>query len=74
MSTATAALLPAVLTLLAFAGGVVVGWLWWGRRFLTARLTKQEALSLVQGRLEADLHSKDEEILRLRRALRDGSG
>ena len=68
----TADLLPAVLTLLAFAGGVVVGYLWWGRRFFSARLTKQEALSLVEGRLEADLRAKDEEIVRLRRSLRDG--
>lgn len=72
MSTGASALLPAALTLLAFAGGVVVGWLWWGRRFVSARLTRAEALSLVHGRLEAELRAKDEEIARLRRSLRDG--
>jgi hypothetical protein len=72
MSTGASALLPAALTLLAFAGGVVVGWLWWGRRFVSARLTRNEALSLVEGRLEAELRAKDEEIVRLRRSLREG--
>ena len=71
MSTAATAL-PVVLTLLAFGGGVVVGWLWWGRRFVSARLTKDEALSLLQGRLERDMRARDEKIDRLRRALRDG--
>jgi len=71
MSTAAAAL-PVVLTLLAFVGGVVVGWLWWGRRFVSARLTRYEALSLMQGRLEEDLRARDEEILRLRRTLSGG--
>lgn len=74
MSAGAAALLPAVLTLLAFVGGLVVGYLWWGRRFFTARLTRQEALSLVQGQLEAELSAKDEEIARLRRSLLDGGG
>jgi len=71
MSTA-AAVLPVVLTLLAFGGGVVVGWLWWGRRFVSARLTKGEALSLMRGRLEEDLRARDEEVRRLRRTLRGG--
>ncbi len=72
MSAGALTLLPAALTLLAFAGGVVVGWLWWGRRFVSARLTRPEALSLLHGRLEADLRAKDEEIARLRRSLREG--
>ncbi len=72
MSAGATTLLPAALTLLAFAGGVVVGWLWWGRRFVSARLTKAEALSLVQSRLEDELRAKDDEIARLRRSLRDG--
>lgn len=72
MSGAASELLPAALTLLAFAGGVVVGWLWWGRRFVSARLTKAEALSLLEGRLEAELRAKDDEIVRLRQSLRDG--
>lgn len=60
------AVLPVVLTIAAFAAGVLVGWLWWGRRFFTARLTRDEALSLVQGRIELDLVEKDAEIARLR--------
>ncbi len=63
------AVLPVVLTLAAFAAGVLVGWLWWGRRFFTARLTRDEALSLVQGRIELDLVEKDAEIARLRAEL-----
>lgn len=63
------AVLPVVLTLAAFAAGVLVGWLWWGRRFFTARLTRDEALSLVQGRIEVDLVEKDAEIARLRAEL-----
>ncbi|MGJ7441792.1 hypothetical protein [Aquipuribacter sp. MA13-6] len=64
-----AAVLPVVLTIAAFAAGVLVGWLWWGRRFFTARLTRDEALSLVQGRIELDLVEKDAEIARLRAQL-----
>lgn len=64
-----AAVLPVVLTIAAFAAGVLVGWLWWGRRFFTARLTRDEALSLVQGRIELDLIEKDAEIARLRAQL-----
>lgn len=74
MSTGASSLLPAALTLLAFGGGVVVGWLWWGRRFVSARLTRAEAMSLVQSRLEQELRAKDDEIARLRRRLRDGRG
>lgn len=61
-----AAVLPVVLTIAAFAAGVLVGWMWWGRRFFTARLTRDEALSLVRGQIELDLIAKDEEIARLR--------
>lgn len=68
------AVLPVVLTLVAFAAGVLVGWLWWGRQFVAARLTKREALSLVHGELEADLASREAEILRLRAQLRSVRG
>lgn len=70
----TSTLLPALLTVAAFASGVVVGWMWWGRRFFSARLTRSEALSIVHGRLEADLLAKDREIERLRARLGDGGG
>lgn len=60
------ALLPVLLTVAAFVGGVLVGWLWWGRRFVSARLTRDEALSILQGRLESELAAKDAEIDRLR--------
>jgi len=63
------AVLPVVLSLAAFAAGVLIGWLWWGRRFFTARLTRDEALSLVRGRIELDLVEKDAEIARLRAQL-----
>lgn len=72
MSTGAAALLPALLTLLAFVGGVLVGYLWWGRRWVSARLTKAEALSLLEGHLEDDLRARDAEIARLRQQLPGG--
>lgn len=68
--SAWAVVLPVAVTVLAFAGGVVVGWLWWGRRFVSARLTRAEAVSLLQRDVERELRSKDAEIARLRRAVR----
>lgn len=53
------------LTLLAFGLGVVVGWLWWGRQFVRARLTREEAVTIMADRLERELAAKDAEILRL---------
>lgn len=66
--------LPVVVTLAAFAAGVLVGWLWWGRQFVVARLTRAEALSLAQSDLEAELAAKDAEIGRLRAMVREGGG
>lgn len=66
----TGTLVAVLITLLAFAAGVLVGWLWWGRRFVTTRLTREEALAIVQERMEEDLQqeidAKDEEIAALR--------
>lgn len=66
----TGTLVAVLITLLAFASGVLVGWLWWGRRFVTTRLTRDEALAIVQERMEDDLQqeiaAKDEEIAALR--------
>lgn len=67
-------LVAVAITLLAFAAGVLVGWLWWGRRFVTTRLTREEALSIVQERIEQDLQeelqAKDDEIAALRAYVR----
>lgn len=68
------AVLPVLLTLAAFAAGVGVGWAWWGRQFVVARLTKAEALSLVQGELEADLARSEAEVQRLGAELRSVRG
>lgn len=66
----TGTLVAVLITLLAFASGVLVGWLWWGRRFVTTRLTRDEALAIVQERMEDDLQqelqAKDDEIAALR--------
>ena len=70
----TGTLVAVAITLLAFAAGVLVGWLWWGRRFVTTRLTREEALSIVQERIEQDLQqdlqAKDDEIAALRAYVR----
>ncbi|MFC5380324.1 hypothetical protein [Aquipuribacter nitratireducens] len=58
-------LLHVGLTLLAFALGVAVGWLWWGRQFVRARLTREEAVAIMADRLERELAAKDAEIERL---------
>lgn len=56
---------PVLLTLLAFGTGVLVGWLWWGRRFVRARLTREEALSIMQSHVERELAATDAKIARL---------
>ena len=55
-------LLHVALTLLAFALGLAVGWLWWGRQFLRARLTRDEALSIMQAQVERELAATDARI------------
>lgn len=52
---ADATLLPVALTLLAFVLGLGVGYLWWGRSFVRARLTRDEALSIMRREIERDL-------------------
>ncbi|WP_336922198.1 hypothetical protein [Aquipuribacter sp. SD81] len=47
-------LLAVVVTLLAFGAGLLVGWLYWGRRFFVGRLTRQDAESLALVRLEQE--------------------
>ena len=49
---AVTTLLPVVLTVLAFGLGVGVGYLWWGRQFVRARLTRDEALSIMRSEIE----------------------
>lgn len=66
-----ATLIAVIVTILAFAAGVFVGWLWWGRRFFATRLTREEALDLVQERVGVDLQEKDQEIARLRGLVED---
>jgi small-conductance mechanosensitive channel len=57
--------LHVALTVAAFGLGLLVGWLWWGRQFVRARLTRAEAISIMQDRLERELAAKDAEIARL---------
>lgn len=66
-----ATLIAVIVTILAFAAGVFVGWLWWGRRYFATRLTREEALDLVQERIGVDLQAKDQEIARLRGLVAD---
>lgn len=61
-----------LVVLLAFVAGGLVGWMWWGRRFVSTRLGRHDALQIVQERLGVDLESMDEEIARLRQET-DGS-
>jgi hypothetical protein len=61
----SAAWLHVGLTLLAFGAGLLTGWLWWGRQFVRARLTREEALSIMQGHLERELSDTDAKLARL---------
>lgn len=63
--------LHVVLTLLAFGVGLLGGYLWWGTQFVRARLTRAEAVFLMQGQVERELDAKDAEIRRLRGELAD---
>jgi hypothetical protein len=54
-----------LLTLAALGLGLLVGWLWWGRQFVRARLTRDEAVAIMADRLERELAAKDAEIERL---------
>lgn len=47
-------LLPVLLTVLSFGLGLAVGWLWWGRQFVRARLTREEALSIMRAELDRE--------------------
>lgn len=58
-------LVPVALTLLAFGLGLLVGWLWWGRQFVRARLTREEALSIMQAEVERELAETDARIAAL---------
>lgn len=51
-------LLPVALTVLAFALGLLVGWMWWGRQFVRARLTRDEALSIMRGLIETEARAQ----------------
>lgn len=57
--------LHVALTLLAFLLGLAVGWLWWGRQFVRARLTRGEALSIMQAQVERELADTDARIAQL---------
>ncbi len=67
-----ATLVPVLLTVLAFALGVGVGWLWWGRQFVRARLTRGEALSIMRGELERELRTTEDRIAALQRPVDPG--
>ncbi|WP_336923697.1 hypothetical protein [Aquipuribacter sp. SD81] len=56
---------PVLLTGAAFALGLLVGWLWWGRQFVRARLTREEALAIMSDRLERELAATDAHLPRL---------
>lgn len=62
-----------LVVLASFAAGALVGWMWWGRRVVSSRLGRDEALDVVQERLGVDLLAMDDEIARLRYAT-PGSG
>lgn len=53
-------------TVVAFAGGVLVAWLRWGLDLWGTRLSREDALAMVQSRVERDVAAKEAEIARLR--------
>jgi predicted flap endonuclease-1-like 5' DNA nuclease len=63
-----------LIILLAFALGMVVGWLWWGQPWRKVPFTESQAVQTVAQRLEDLIADRDAEIARLReRTLPDGS-
>ncbi|MFC5379977.1 hypothetical protein [Aquipuribacter nitratireducens] len=48
-----------VVSVATFGLGLLVGWLWWGRRFVVARLTREQAESLAEARLERETAARE---------------